>query len=178
VFGSWCKWYTVYQNSNPLIFRHLCWYVRYLPVAPCAGQQPQTNTNGIIKNTHINVNTNAPTNMTALLENWDTIRRKAHCISHTERRNCLLKHVIGGNIGGMKRREMKRKHLLNDLKEMRRYRKLKEEALDRILWRTCSERGSNYRKADKRDDDDFIMNISQLIDNFHTDWTTKSTAGI
>jgi hypothetical protein len=46
---------------------------------------------------------------------------------------------------------MKRKQLLNEVK--RRYRKLKEEALDRILWRTRSERGSNYRKTDKRDDD-------------------------
>jgi len=66
---------------------------------------------------------------------------------------------------------MKRKQLLNDLEEMKIYRTLKEEALDRILWRICSERDSNYRKTEKRDDDDdgdFIMNISQSIDNFHT----------
>ena len=44
---------------------------------------------------------------------------------------------------------MKRKQLLNDLKETRRYRKLKEEALDRILWRTRWERGSNYRKTNE-----------------------------
>jgi len=54
-------------------------------------------------------------------------------------------------------REMKPKQLLNGLKEKRRYRKLKEEALDRILWRIRSERGSNYRKTDKRDDDDDMI---------------------
>jgi hypothetical protein len=133
-------------------YGYLRWYVHYLPVVPCAGQQPQTNTNGLSKNTNISINTNAPTNMTALLENWDTIRRKAHCISHTERRKCLLKHVKDGDIEGKKRREMKRKQLLNGLNEKRRCRKLKEEALDRILWRIRSERGSNYRKTDKRDD--------------------------
>jgi len=31
---------------------------------------------------------------------------------------------------------------------------LKEGALDRILWRTRSERGLNYRKTDEQDDDD------------------------
>jgi hypothetical protein len=35
----------------------------------------------------------------------------------------------------------RRKQLLNDLKEKRRYWKLKEEALDRTLWRTRFGRG-------------------------------------
>jgi len=39
------------------------------------------------------------------------------------------------------RRRRRRKELLNDLKEGREYWKLKEEALDRTMWRTCFERG-------------------------------------
>jgi hypothetical protein len=58
---------------------------------------------------------------------------------------CLLKHVTEGKLEG--RIEMtgsrgrKRKQLLDDLKEKRRYWKLKEEALDRNLWRTRFGRG-------------------------------------
>jgi hypothetical protein len=39
------------------------------------------------------------------------------------------------------RRGKRRKQLLDDLKEKRRYWKLKEEALDHILWRTHCGRG-------------------------------------
>jgi hypothetical protein len=56
------------------------------------------------------------------------------------RRNCLLKHVIEGKLEGrikiMGRRGRRCKQLLDDLKEKRRYWILKEEAPDRILWRT------------------------------------------
>jgi len=38
-------------------------------------------------------------------------------------------------------RGRRRKHLLDDLKEIRGYRKLKEEALDRTQWRTRFVRG-------------------------------------
>jgi hypothetical protein len=65
-------------------------------------------------------------------------RRKANWIGHILRRNCLLKHMIEGKLEGRKRR---RKQLLDDLKEKRRYWKLKEEAPDRTLWRTCFGRG-------------------------------------
>jgi hypothetical protein len=64
-------------------------------------------------------------------------RRKANWIGHILRRNCLLKHVIEGKLEG--RIEMtgrcgrRRKQLLDDLKEKRRYWKLEEEALDRTL---------------------------------------------
>ena len=48
-------------------------------------------------------------------------RRKALCIGHILRRNCLLKHVIGGKIEGRievtGRRGGRRKQLLDDLKE-------------------------------------------------------------
>ena len=56
------------------------------------------------------------------------------------RRNCHLKHVIAAKIEGRidvaRRRGRRRKQLLQDLKEKRRYCKLKEEALARPLWRT------------------------------------------
>jgi hypothetical protein len=67
-------------------------------------------------------------------------RRKATWIGDILRRNCLLKHVIEGKLEGMTemtgRRGRMRKQLLYDLKEKRRYWKLKEEAVDHTLWRT------------------------------------------
>jgi hypothetical protein len=66
-----------------------------------------------------------------------TKRRKANWIGHIWSRNCLLKHVIEGKLEGRTemtgRRERRRKQLLDDLRENRRYWKLKEEALDRTL---------------------------------------------
>jgi hypothetical protein len=59
--------------------------------------------------------------------------------------NCPLKHVIGGKLEGRMemtgRRERRRKQLLDDIKEKRRYWKLKEVALDRTVWRTRFGRG-------------------------------------
>jgi hypothetical protein len=73
------------------------------------------------------------------------IRRKANWIGHILRRNCLLKHVIKGKlevrIEMTRRRGRRHKQLLDDLKEKRRYWKLKEEALNRTLWRTRFGRG-------------------------------------
>jgi hypothetical protein len=67
-------------------------------------------------------------------------KRKAKWIDHILRRNCLIKHVIEGKIEGTVkvtgRQGRRRKQLLDDLKETRGYWKLKEEALDRTLWRT------------------------------------------
>jgi hypothetical protein len=55
-------------------------------------------------------------------------------------RNCFLKQVIEGKIkGGIEitgRPGRKRRKLINDLKERRRYSDLKEEALDRTMCRT------------------------------------------
>ena len=66
-------------------------------------------------------------------------KRKANCIGHILRRNCLLKQVIEGKIkGGIEvtgRRGRRRKKLLDDLKDRRGYSYLKEEALDRTTWR-------------------------------------------
>ena len=66
-------------------------------------------------------------------------------VSHILHRNCLLKHVIAGKIE--ERVEMMRsggrrgKQLLDGLMENRWYWVLKEEALDRAVWRTCFGRG-------------------------------------
>jgi hypothetical protein len=52
-----------------------------------------------------------------------------------------LKLIIEGKIRGTKRRGRRRKQLLDDLTETRRYWKLKEEAQGRTLWRTQFGRG-------------------------------------
>ena len=66
-------------------------------------------------------------------------KRKANWIGHILRRNCLLKHVIEGKIKGemegTRRRGRRRKKLLDDLKDRRGYSHLKDEALDRTVWR-------------------------------------------
>jgi hypothetical protein len=65
--------------------------------------------------------------------------KKANWIGHILRRNCLLQRVIEGKIkrgidvtGRQGRRRTK---LLDDLKERRGYSHLKEETLDRTMWR-------------------------------------------
>ena len=69
-------------------------------------------------------------------------RRKANCIGHILGRNCLLEHGSEGNVEGRERRGRRLKQLLDDLKETRGYCKLKEEALDLALWRTCFRTGN------------------------------------
>ena len=62
-------------------------------------------------------------------------KRKANSIGHILRRNCLLKQVIEGKIKGEMEVARRRKKLLDDLKDRRGYSHLKEEALDRTMWR-------------------------------------------
>jgi hypothetical protein len=62
-------------------------------------------------------------------------KRKANWIGHILRRNCLLKQVIEGKIGGEMEVTRRRKKLLDDLKDRRGYSLLKKEALDRTMWR-------------------------------------------
>jgi len=66
-------------------------------------------------------------------------KRKANWIGHILRRNCLLQRVIEGKIKeGIEvtgRRGRRHRTLLDDLKERRGYSHLKEEALDRTMWR-------------------------------------------
>ena len=66
-------------------------------------------------------------------------KRKANCIGHLLRRNCLIRQVIEGKIKGemevTRRRGRRRKKLLDDLREGRGYCQLKEGALNRTMWR-------------------------------------------
>ena len=67
-------------------------------------------------------------------------RMKDNWIGHILCRNCLQERVFEGKtegrIGVSARRGRRHKQLLNNLKEKRGYSKLKEEALDRTVWRT------------------------------------------
>jgi hypothetical protein len=56
-------------------------------------------------------------------------------------RKCLLNHITEGKISGTRRRGRRHKQLLDGLKEERRYRKLKEEVQDHIIWKTQFARG-------------------------------------
>ena len=66
-------------------------------------------------------------------------KRKANWIGHILRRNWLLKQVIEGKIKGQmevtRRRGRRCKELLDELKDRRGYSHLKEETLDRTVWR-------------------------------------------
>ena len=72
-------------------------------------------------------------------------KRKAIWIGHIWCRNCLLQRVTEGKIKGWievtGRRGRNRRKLLDDLKERRGCSHLKEEALDRTVWRACFGRG-------------------------------------
>jgi hypothetical protein len=72
-------------------------------------------------------------------------KRKANWIGHILHSNCLLQRVIEGKIqGGIEvtgRQGRRRRKLLGDLKERREYSHLKEEALDRTMWRARFGRG-------------------------------------
>jgi len=65
-------------------------------------------------------------------------KRKVNWIGHVLRRNCLLQRVIEGKVKWgievTERRGIRRRKLLDDLKERREYSHLKEEALDRTMW--------------------------------------------
>jgi len=67
-------------------------------------------------------------------------QRKTNCICHILRSNCLLKHVIEGEIEGRinvtGRRGRRRKQLPDDFKKMTAYWTLKEDGEDHILLRT------------------------------------------
>jgi hypothetical protein len=72
-------------------------------------------------------------------------KRKANWIGHILPRNCLLQQVIEGKIKeGIEvtgRRGRRRKKLLDGLNERRGYSHLKEEALERTMWRAGFGRG-------------------------------------
>ena len=90
-------------------------------------------------------------------------KRKANWIGHILRRNCLLQQVIEGKIKGQievtRRRGRRRKKLLDDLKDRRGYRQLKEDALDSTMWKNRFGRGSEpvVRQITDDDDDDIYI---------------------
>jgi hypothetical protein len=72
-------------------------------------------------------------------------KQKADWFGYILRRNCLLRQVIEGKIKGWIevtwRQRRRRRKLLDYLKERRGYSHLKEEALDRTMWRARFRRG-------------------------------------
>jgi len=72
-------------------------------------------------------------------------KRKANWIGHILHRNCLIQRVIEEEIqGGIEvtgRRGIRRRKLLDNLKERRGSSHLKEEAPDRTMWRARFGRG-------------------------------------
>jgi hypothetical protein len=72
-------------------------------------------------------------------------KRKANWIGHILRRNCLLQQVTEGKIkGGIEvtgRLGRRRRKLLDDLTERKGYSHLKQEALDRTMWKARFGRG-------------------------------------
>jgi hypothetical protein len=75
----------------------------------------------------------------------DISKLKANWIGHILCRNCLLQQVVEGKIkGGIEVtgiRGRRRRKLQDDLKERRGYYYLKEDALDRTIWRPRFGRG-------------------------------------
>jgi hypothetical protein len=63
-------------------------------------------------------------------------RKKSNWIGHILRRKRLQKHITEGKIEGTRRREKRCKPVLDDLKEITRYRNLKSEKVDCTGWRT------------------------------------------
>jgi hypothetical protein len=100
-------------------------------------------------------------------EQWNFLHEiwkcKAYWFGHILRRNCLLKEVIEGKINGQievtRRRGRKRKKLLDNLGDRRRYSHLKEEALDRIKWRNHFGRGFGPVVWQITDDDHSVLNV-------------------
>ena len=92
-----------------------------------------------MRNEEVLLRVNEQRNILHEIRKW-----KANWIGHILRRNCLLKQVIEGKIKGqieVTRRRGRHKKLLDDLKDRTGYCQLKEEALDRTMWRNCFGRG-------------------------------------
>ena len=92
-----------------------------------------------VRNEEVLLRVNEQRNIVHEIRKW-----KANWIGHILRRNCLLQQVIEGKIKGqieVTRRGGRCKKLLDDLKDRRGYCQLKEEALDRTMWRNRFGRG-------------------------------------
>jgi len=82
--------------------------------------------------------------VTCCLGQRTTKRRNANWVVHILRRNCLKEHVVEGKIEGRieetGRRRKRCTQLLDGLKEKGGYWKMKEETVDRTVWRIRVER--------------------------------------
>jgi hypothetical protein len=109
-----------------------------------------SNTSSYVRNEEVLLRVMAQRNILHEIRKW-----KANWIGHILRRNCLLQRINKGKIqGGIEvtgRQGRRRRKLLNDHKERRGYSRLKEEALDRTMWRARFGRGFGpvVRKATK-----------------------------
>ena len=80
------------------------------------------------------------------------------------RRFCLLQHTTEGNIEGTRSQERRRKHLLHDLKEKRRYHKIQKglgARCEEFAWR----RGADLSQDRLSDDDENDDNGSLILSN-------------
>jgi hypothetical protein len=71
----------------------------------------------------------------------EILKRKANWIGNILRRKRVIEGKIQGGIEVTGRQGRRRTKLLDDFKERRKYSHLKEEALDRTMWRAGFERG-------------------------------------
>ena len=100
-------------------------------------------------------------------------KRKANWIGHILPRNYLIQQVIEGKIKGQievtRRRGRRRKEVLDDVNDRRGYCQLKEEALDRTMWRNRFGRGFGpVARQITDDDDDYVTYIIALLSSFLT----------
>ena len=94
-----------------------------------------------VRNEEVLLRLNEQRNILHEIRKW-----KANWIGDILRRNCLLQQVIEGKIKGQievtRRRGRRCKKLLDDLKDRTGHCQLKEEALNRTVWRNRIGRGS------------------------------------
>jgi len=99
-----------------------------------AGEMEKISWTCHVRNEEVLLRVNEQRNILHEIRKW-----KANWIGHILRRNCLVKQVIEGKIKGemevARRRGRRCKKLLDYLKDRRGYSHLKEEALDRTMWR-------------------------------------------
>ena len=89
-----------------------------------------------VRNEEVLLRVNEQRNILHEISKW-----KGNWIGHILRRNCLLQWVIEGKIKGGIEVTGRCRKLLDDLKERSGYSHLKEEALDRTMWKACFGRG-------------------------------------
>jgi hypothetical protein len=80
--------------------------------------------------------------------------KKAYWTGDTLRRNCLLKHVIEGEMEQMRRGRRTRNRILDDRKKRRKHWKLKRTHLIAVSGKYALEETTDLSQHRLRDDDD------------------------